>query len=144
MMFRKEYLFLSNFYPVIITSKEGHRFPCVENAYQWMRAGQPMEYLPKYLAFEPAAIKKFTKRLPISPTWREKRIKVMERLIARKFAPNTALASRLMAIEEEIIETNLWHDNFWGDCVCSRCHATPGQNNLGKILMAQREALKKA
>jgi hypothetical protein len=38
----------------------------------------------------------------------------------------------------ELIEGNIWHDNFWGSCECSRCNHKPGKNMLGRLLMEYR------
>ena len=40
-----------------------------------------------------------------------------------------------------LIEGNHWHDNFWGDCHCPKCEHIKGENMLGKLTMAKREAL---
>lgn len=27
----------------------------------------------------------------------------------------------LLSVNEDIVENNTWHDNFWGVCTCPRC-----------------------
>jgi predicted NAD-dependent protein-ADP-ribosyltransferase YbiA (DUF1768 family) len=43
--------------------------------------------------------------------------------------------------DQELIEGNFWHDNFFGVCSCGACLGK-GQNNLGKILMKIREEVR--
>jgi hypothetical protein len=45
-----------------------------------------------------------------------------------------------MKTEGLIIETNNWHDNWWGDCICGqpKC-AEKGKNHLGKIITSIRD-----
>ena len=58
-----------------------------------------------------------------------------------KFNKNTKFGKQLMSIQEPIVERNNWHDNYWGDCVCEKCKAVEGKNNLGKLLMQIRKEL---
>ena len=52
------------------------------------------------------------------------------------------LKEKLLATgDEELVEGNFWHDNFWGVCSCSKC-GNKGQNKLGKLLMQVREEIK--
>jgi predicted NAD-dependent protein-ADP-ribosyltransferase YbiA (DUF1768 family) len=43
--------------------------------------------------------------------------------------------------DEELVEGNWWHDNFFGVCTCEPCKGS-GQNNLGKILMKIRTEIR--
>lgn len=43
----------------------------------------------------------------------------------------------------QIIKENLWHDMFWGVCICSK-HKSPGQNIMGHLLMQIRRDLIKS
>ena len=38
------------------------------------------------------------------------------------------------ANRDEFIEYNLWHDNFWGYCVCEKCRSKIKYNHLGNII----------
>jgi ribA/ribD-fused uncharacterized protein len=52
----------------------------------------------------------------------------------------TDLRDKLLATgEAELIEGNYWHDNYWGNCSCSKCENIEGQNKLGKLLMIVRD-----
>lgn len=72
------------------------------------------------------------------------RVRTMQTGLLAKFAL-PQMAERLAATGTmALVETNRWHDNFWGDCFCGnadgnhpRC-LSPGQNLLGELLMALR------
>lgn len=62
----------------------------------------------------------------------------MEQGLKLKFR-NRKLAEALLATgDAELIEGNTWCDNIWGNCTCSKCAKTPGENRLGKLLMEIR------
>jgi len=66
----------------------------------------------------------------------------MRSAVKAKFKQNSELLKLLIATKpHDLIEGNYWHDNIWGDCLCSRCKNIKGQNLLGKILMEVREEL---
>lgn len=46
----------------------------------------------------------------------------------------------LLSVNEDIVENNTWHDNFWGVCTCPRC-SERGANVLGIILSKARDNL---
>ena len=61
----------------------------------------------------------------------------MEYGLREKFK-DTDLRDKLVGTGNiEIIETNIWHDNFWGQCNCDKCKSKGG-NKLGKLLMKLR------
>lgn len=65
--------------------------------------------------------------------------------LRNKFAAGSMLAQSLKDTGKEVlVEGNLWHDNFYGDCKCDRCNDIKGQNLLGKLLMQVRDELKAA
>lgn len=88
-------------------------------------------------------------RLPaelIHPNWMEIRVSVMQDLIARKFpfdftAAGSLSLKLLLTGNEELIEGNQHHDNFWGTCLCKKCEDISGLNWLGNILMQRRSQL---
>ena len=69
------------------------------------------------------------------------RVAAMQCVLGAKFS-HPGLRKLLLATQNlMLVETNTWHDNFWGDCLCGRptpvC-AEPGKNMLGELLMAER------
>ena len=141
--FGGEYRFLSNFYPSPVRWG-GIDYPTVEHAFQAQKT--EIEATRLRIADLPLAkdAKKAGRQLPLPPNWSVRRIIVMSLLLRQKFAPGSPLAGRLLATgDEELVEGNWWHDNFWGDCRCGRPECLePGQNELGKALMTIREDLR--
>lgn len=58
-------------------------------------------------------------------------------LVFKKFNNSEYLRTRLLIVQDKIIEENFWHDNFWG--ICKRGMCTGGYNMLGNILQEVRE-----
>lgn len=165
-LFRNTYSWLSNFYfsPV---KYEGVWFPCSENAYQAKKSSHlSNEEIAKYIGAEnlakyqlsldakklgyryfsiirPAEAKKMGRIIPIRPDWETIKVDVMKDIVRLKFTQSSELRKHLLATEnEELVEGNTWHDNFWGNCTCNNCCSIKGINMLGKILMEVREELK--
>lgn len=136
--FRQENFFLSNFYICGITYN-GMKFTNAEALFQSFKAlGKQHEYCG--ISGKEAKKKGRTEDLPSN--WDEARIPLMEGILRLKFHQNEDLKKRLLNTgDQELIEGNYWHDNFWGSCGCKKCGNT-GQNHLGKILMKVREELK--
>lgn len=140
--FHGAYRFLSNFYwhPVDL---DGIIYPSVEHAYQ---ASKTLDLdLREGIAQlnSPAVAKKIGRLVPLRPDWNDlKKTITMHDLLVKKFAMGTTMAKHLLATSPALlVEGNTWHDNFWGDCYCSKCREIVGQNRLGKLLMAHRENL---
>jgi hypothetical protein len=61
----------------------------------------------------------------------------------QKYSKGSQLAEMLLITEDaELIEFNVWHDNFYGNCECLKCKDIVGRNELGKILMKIRNEIK--
>jgi ribA/ribD-fused uncharacterized protein len=131
---------LSNFFRCIVPY-EGISYSSAENAYQAAKTLEPGRR--KVFAFlSPAQAKSQGKLLPLRGDWERVKLEVMEDIIAEKFKENSPLATYLISTDpHELVEGNYWHDQFWGDCTCSKHLGVPGENHLGKLLMARREAL---
>ena len=66
----------------------------------------------------------------------------METRLFKQYVRHEELRKKLLATGDAyIVEGNHWHDNFWGNCSCSRCDRLVGQNHLGKILMLIRKRI---
>ena len=115
----------------------------VEHGYQWAKAdfsGIPEKTIEKihieYLTLTPGQCKEWGQKVKLVEDWEEIKIPVMRRLVKAKFQ-NPEMRAKLMATgDQELIEGNWWNDTFWGVC------KGKGQNNLGKILMAERNEIR--
>lgn len=82
--------------------------------------------------------KQVGRKLKLRLGWEDMRLDIMNRLLLQKFSDLDLQAKLLATGNEELVEGNWWHDQFWGDCTCVR-HSGPGENHLGKLLMHVRE-----
>ena len=135
--FSGEHRWLSNFWPAPVIL-DGEEYPSVEHAYQ----------AAKHLPARRMAFKTYTagqaKRMGRTPYvtltkhWHDRKVEVMRSLIVQKFAPGTELGEKLLATGVvNIEEGNSWGDTFWGVC------EGHGENHLGKLIMEQRDALRR-
>lgn len=133
-LFRKEYFFLSNMSPVGNTTLE-HQF----------QAGKTLDDRWKEWilgAKTPFQAKKLAHSAPMRPDWNRIKVDWMLQLLRWKFSQEP-LRGQLLATEDaELIEGNLWHDNFWGSCTCQKCKDLPKENHLGRLLMQVRSELR--
>lgn len=143
-----KYAFLSNFYPVEV-EYDGLTYPSSEAAYQAAKSGDPRIREVFTHITDPAVAKKLGRMIDGVRHWDSIKERVMREIVWNKFVANHELRAALLATgNEELVEGNTWHDNFWGDCKCGfrikRCKPAcrqPGLNILGKILMDVRAQL---
>jgi ribA/ribD-fused uncharacterized protein len=137
--FRGELYFLSNFYPIEILSKKWGAWPSAEHLYQACKFTNPTER--ELIRSHPSkGLKSFCRTLSsLRPNWNELRTEFMWRILVRKFAlDKKELRGKLVATKSmNLVETNEWHDNYWGSCVCNKCNNS-GSNTLGSMLMEMR------
>lgn len=128
-------------YPLIYQKME---FQTVENFYQAMKAKKDDLTTRRRISIQPPTqAKKMGNRIKLRPDWEEIKLDVMAYALRYKFAPYTSWADKLLATGvSEIVESNTWHDTFWGKCFCKRCLGQ-GENHLGRLLMSIREKLLK-
>lgn len=140
--FRGENEFLSNFYPCDINI-DGIHYPSVEHAFQAMKSCSYLERLKVAQAATPDKAKYLGRRIKLRNDWEDIKNNIMEKCLRKKFSEkNPHLMKKLKDTnKEELIEGNVWHDNYWGDCKCQKCQNKTGLNNLGKLLMKIREGL---
>nr|AYP67558.1 RNA-dependent RNA polymerase [Ingleside virus]UJQ88144.1 MAG: RNA-dependent RNA polymerase [Ingleside virus]UJQ88146.1 MAG: RNA-dependent RNA polymerase [Ingleside virus]UJQ88152.1 MAG: RNA-dependent RNA polymerase [Ingleside virus]UJQ88154.1 MAG: RNA-dependent RNA polymerase [Ingleside virus] len=139
--FRGDRFFLSNFYPSDLYY-EGLVFPTAEHAFQAAKAPTGDLREAVRAAPTPRAAKNIARQFPLPDGWEARRLEVMAAILSLKFAASTDLAARLVATgTDHLVERNTWHDNYWGDCLCSKCSRRPGLNHLGVLLMRQRDTL---
>lgn len=129
MLFQGKYRFLSNFF---IEPDGTH----VEREYQAMKFSDP-EIASMFRVLSPGEAKRFAEQLTLlghrDPDFPKNKIPIMEKLVLQKFTDHYDLANALIQVDSEIVETNTWHDNFWGVCHCQKCSNEPKLNHLGKI-----------
>jgi ribA/ribD-fused uncharacterized protein len=143
--FSGKYRFLSNFYelaPVFYRNP----YETSEHLYNALKTVDPAEAMWVANADTPGEAKRRGQQVTLRPDWKSgERLRAMRLAVGQKFLQHYDLRQRLLATGDALlIETNTWHDNFWGDCICGapECQ-TEGENNLGWILMELREDLRK-
>jgi len=133
--FTGDYKFLSNFYPCKV-KLDDVEYPSVEHAYQAAKTldldeRKPFHKRPLLTAGES---KKMGRKLKIRPDWESVKLKVMEDLLAQKFADPVLKKQLQETGDAKLIEGNYWGDDFWG--VDKK---KGGKNHLGKLLMKIRD-----
>jgi len=132
--FQGEYRWLSNFIGTIPSL--GGVTP--EHAYQAAKTSIPDEKAQVLAAPTPGEAKRLSRHITLSADWDQAKVGVMFMLLQEKFS-DPEMADRLHATGDAIlIEGNMWHDNFWGNCNCQKCKSTFGKNWLGRLLMLVR------
>lgn len=133
--FDGKYRFLSNFWKCVV-EYNGIIFPSVEHAYQARKCICPVMWW-FFLSITAGQAKRLGREIPCRSDWEAIKIGVMRDLIKRKFK-NPELRWLLFETgTQELVEGNTWGDIFWG--VCNGV----GENWLGKILMEEREEIRK-
>ncbi|WP_313233436.1 NADAR family protein [Tissierella praeacuta] len=142
-LFRGEYRFLSNFYQCPF-SYRGLVYPNAESAFQAQKCSTEEGKIKYTLQKNPVRAKQMGKKEPDLPVnWDEISLDIMREILIAKFSVPD-LAEMLKATGDAYIEeSNHWHDNRWGNCICEKCELEEGQNLLGKLLMDIRTDLYK-
>jgi ribA/ribD-fused uncharacterized protein len=142
--FVDEYAFLSNFYPAIIIF-EGIMYQTLEHAFVASKTFDKAfrKKISKLPAKDAGLAKSMGRKCKLRSGWDEIKIRMMKDFLTQKFNQEPFRTKLLETGEQELIEGNYWHDNFWGDCICEKCDEhIPGENHLGKLLMEIRQKLK--
>lgn len=134
--FTGEFGFLSNFHNAAIVV-EGKVYPSVEHAYQAYKSLDPDVRETIRKAKNAAIAKKLGRAIQMRQDWENVKYDLMKQFVKKKFE-NPFLRPLLLATEDaELIEGNTWNDTVWGVC------RGRGTNWLGKILMAERDSIRK-
>lgn len=134
--FRKQYYFLSNFYASPLVSG-GILYPTVEHAFQATKTLDKDHRLDISHLLHPGQAKSAGRNLKLRRDWEDIKVKVMTKLIRKKFKLEPLRAKLLETDNATLIEGNWWGDEIWG--VSSK--TGNGKNLLGKILMKERASL---
>lgn len=140
-VFEGEFAFLSNFYPSPI-KKDGIEYPTVEHFFQAMKTTNLEERRAIAKARTPGVAKRMGRQVHLRPEWEDIKVDVMRQGLNLKFSDLNLRMRLLNTGSTPLIEGNVWHDNTWGDCTCSRCTDIQGHNILGKLLMDLRERVR--
>lgn len=140
--FSGKYEFLSNFYlhPIMW---DGLIWPSAEHLYQALKTEVPVQRELIHRASTPGEARSLGQKVSLRKGWNEGlRLRSMRACLELKFQMGTWLDAQLVATGDTyLLEGNWWHDNFFGDCHCSKCAGITGQNHLGKLLMQVRGVL---
>ncbi len=138
--FDNSYSFLSNFYPIPVIYK-GVAYDNAESAYQAQKCRKASDK-NKFIGITGRHAKKLGRTIEVIDGWDSCKHQIMFEIVLQKFLQNESIAQRLLETKNEmIIETNYWHDNYWGNCECDNCKEIHSMNNLGFILMHVRYIL---
>lgn len=138
--FDNSYSFLSNFYPVPVAYK-GIVYDNAESAYQAQKCKKVSDK-KKFIGITGRHAKKLGREIEVIDGWDSCKHQIMFEIVLQKFLQNQSVAQRLLDTKNEmLVETNYWHDNYWGNCECDNCKEIRGMNNLGFILMHVRYIL---
>lgn len=145
--FSGKYSFLSNFFlsPISYGDHPNQEkgayviYPTAEHLFQAFKTKNENVRIDISNAATPQLAKSMGRGVRLREDWEQVKNGVMYVVIMRKFLQNLRLAKLLCKTgEAKLIEENRWHDNYWGDCLCLRCHKTDGRNQLGITLMKIR------
>lgn len=138
MLFRDEFYFLSNMYPVPVTvniNGKDMTFDCSEAAFQ---AGKCAERAGEFLGIDGYAAKSLGRKVKIITGWNVIKLEWMYRVLVAKFTQNKELGDKLVATGTmELVEDNTWRDTYWGR------YEGQGENHMGKLLMRVRVMLRR-
>lgn len=135
---KPDYRFLSNFYECPV-EYEGVVYPSLEHAYVAAKVTDlaHRDYIRKFN--RPGDAKTYGRHIRVRPEWNDEfRLGLMEQLLLKKFLTEPLRTLLLETKGHMLVEGNYWHDNFFGDCSCTKCDSVVGENNLGKLLMKIR------
>lgn len=141
--FSESNAFLSNFFDAYLIY-EGIIYKSSEAAFQAAKTLDIAER-QRIATMTPSQAKKTGRSLQLRTDWEEVKDKVMYDVCRAKFKMNGALHLEELLLatgDEELVEGNTWHDNYWGNCTCDKCKDIPGKNQLGKTLMKLREDIR--
>ena len=138
---------MSNFFPCRLTV-DGLQFCCSEAAYQHKKAvmyGRPDVARKIYKAQDGPAAKRAAKTLgqKTCPMWEERKLSTMEHILEAKFLGcvqfRRALQSSGRQILGEATENSFWATGLSPEATdITEPEFWPGQNRLGRLLMALR------
>lgn len=86
----------------------------------------------------PKEAKRLGRQTELRSDWESVKDGIMENILRAKFK-SKEMRDRLDSTKgHELIEGTLWHDMYWGICICKK-HNSTGKNMLGTLLMKIRD-----
>ncbi len=143
--FRGDFEYLSNFSMYGVHSGF-YYYATSEHLYQSEKRNDNFWKLEIIRQRTPGASKRYAEenKLTWRADWYHVRERVMLETLRLKFVQNPDICEKLLStVGFELIEGNMWHDNFWGDCHCKKCKDIEGLNTLGRLLTQVRYELKR-
>lgn len=132
---------LSNFYAARM-ELGGLIYPTAEHAFQAQKTDDPTGRYRIRQCATPSDAKRLGRTVELRHNWDRDRKRVMHQVLLAKFTTNPDLAPVLLGTGDAVlVEGNVWHDNYWGDCHCAACFGR-GLNYLGRLLMSVRLILR--
>ena len=129
--FKGEYWFLSNFADIPAAYRNVW-YPTAEHAFQAAKTQDAGERSRIRAASSPGEAKRLGRRVSLRPRWDDMRRQVMYEVLGAKFSDPVIKKLLLATGQEQLVEGNSWHDNFWGSCTCAKC-GNRGKNVLGVL-----------
>lgn len=139
-MFAGELAFLSNFdqTPLRVSLLDAE-VASAEHAFNALKTVDENQQHYVLEAPTPGESKLRGRRVALRPGWDVGvRVWAMQRVLTAKFAVPALSALLADTGDLKLVETNHWHDQFWGSCFCRQHERVPGTNMLGELLMAIR------
>ena len=141
--FGNEYSFLSNSF-LCPVSFEGLDYTNAESLFQSCKF-RKVKSRKVFTNMGPNSAILKGRHVTLRDDWEDVKEKYMYRVVKAKFQQNPDLKQKLLDTkEEELINGNMKHDNFWGKCYCEKCTNRFGRNKLGEILMKVRKEFQDA
>lgn len=142
--FEGEYTFLSNTY-LRPMKFEGLEYTNAESCFQSCKFRNPKSR-KVFTNMGPNSAYLKGRHVTLRDDWEDVKDRYMYRVLRAKFDQNPDLIQKLIDTgDEEIINTNTKHDNYWGFCTCDKCAKRYHHNQIGTTLMKLRgEYQKKA
>lgn len=141
--FEGRWWFLSNFFVSPLTVA-GVAYPSAEHAFNAAKTADPAQAEMVRAAPTPGAAKRIGRQVTLRDEWDSRyRYEAMRATLEAKFSDEMLRSLLLETGDALLVEGNTHHDQHWGDCSCPEHRRQPGQNHLGRMLMAERSRLRR-
>lgn len=115
------------------------KYSSAQHAFQAAKCADKADKEKIINAETPALAKRIGRKVRLKSDWEQIKDSVMEHILKAKFSDEVLRDHLNKTKGFELIESNYWHDQYWGNCTCTRHKNKPGKNVLGILLMKVRE-----